>query len=90
MAGNKSSISKKSSYREIGDYWDSHDLGKLEEKTKDVSFSVEFDSDVHYFALEDSLSSKLRLVAKKRGVSLETLLNLWLQEKVIGEVSNKR
>ena len=79
MAENKSSISKKKSYREIGEYWDSHDLP---DDSKEVQFSVELNSDVHYFALENVLSARLREIASKRGVSTETLVNLWLQEKV--------
>ncbi len=79
MAENRSSISKKRTYLEIGEYWDTHELP---ENSEEVEFEVELGSDVHYFALEDSLTSKLRSAAKKRGVSSETLLNLWLQEKL--------
>lgn len=79
MAENRSSISKKKTYKEIGEYWDSHEVP---EGSEDVEFSIELDSDAHYFALEDTLNSKLRSVAKKRGVSPETLVNLWVKEKV--------
>ena len=84
MAENRSSISKKRSYLEIGGYWDTHELP---ENSEEVGFTVELGSDVHYFAVEDSLTSKLRSVAKKRGVSSETLLNLWLQEKLAEKAS---
>ncbi|NOT46772.1 MAG: hypothetical protein HOP17_03340 [Acidobacteria bacterium] len=84
MAENKSSISKKRSYLEIGEYWDTHDLPQ---NCEEVEFTVELGGpDVHYFAVEDSLNSKLRSVAEKRGVSSETLLNLWLQEKLAEKV----
>jgi len=83
MAGNKSSISKKASYKEIGEFWDSHDLTEFSENGEEVEFSVDLKSNVHYYALEDSLSSKLHTVARKRGVSTETLVNLWLQEKLL-------
>lgn len=81
MAGNKSSVSKKSSYKEIGEYWDSRDLTEGTHELRDVGFDIDLESDVHYYALEDSLSSKVRSIARKRGVSAETLVNLWLQEK---------
>lgn len=90
MAGNKSSISKKASYKEIGEFWDSHDLTEFSEKIEEVEFSVELQPDVHYYALENSLSSKLHTVAKRRGVSTETLINLWLLERINGEASPKR
>lgn len=70
---NKSSISKAKSYAEIGEFWD---------KTEAAEFEVDLQSDVFYYAVEISLSSKLRSIAEKKGVSAETLVNLWLQEKV--------
>lgn len=84
MAENRSSVSKKKTYKEIGEYWDSHEIP---EGSKEVMFSVELDSDIHYLALENSLSARLRSIAEKRGVSTETLVNLWLQEKANQEVA---
>ena len=86
MAENKSTISKANSYQEIGEYWDSHDLSKVWDKTEEVKFEVDLQSDVFYYAVEISLSSKLHSIAEKRGVSAETLVNLWLQEKINQEV----
>ena len=87
MAENKSSISKASSYQKIGEYWDAHDLSEVWDKTEEVEFKVDLQSDVFYYAVETSLSSKLHSIAEQRGVSAETLVNLWLQEKVNQEVS---
>ena len=83
MAENKSSVSKKKTYKEIGEYWDSHELPA---NVEDVKFSVELGPDSHYFALENALSARVRSIAEKRGVSAETLVNLWLQEKANQEV----
>ncbi len=82
MAENKSSISKATSYREIGEYWDTHDAGEIWHETEEVKFEVDLKSDVFYYAVETSLSSKLHAIAERRGVSAETLINLWLQEKL--------
>lgn len=87
MAENKSSVSKASSYQEIGEYWDAHDLSEVWDKTEEVKFEVDLQSDVFYYAVENSLSSKLHIIAEKRGVSAETLVNLWLQEKLNQEVA---
>ena len=87
MAENKSSISKAASYQEIGEYWDSHDAGEIWDATEEVKFEVDLKSDVFYYAVETSLSSKLHTIAERRGVSAETLVNLWLQEKVNQEVT---
>lgn len=82
MARSKSSISKAQSYKEIGEFWDTHDLSEHWDKTVPVEFQVDVQSELTYYPVETALSSKLRSIAERRGVSPETLLNLWLQEKV--------
>ena len=37
---------------------------------------------VTYYALDNALLRRVRAIAKERGVSSETLLNLWVQEKL--------
>lgn len=86
---NKSSISKANSYQEIGEYWDTHDLEETWDKTEEAEFEVDLKADVFYYAIETSLSSKLHSIAKRRGVSAETLVNLWLQEKVNSSVTDE-
>ena len=86
MAENKSSISKAKSYREIGEYWDAHDLGEVWDETAEAEFEVDLKADVFYYAVETSLSSKLHSIANRRGISPETLVNLWLQEKINQEI----
>ncbi len=87
MAESKSSVSKAGSYQEIGEYWDAHDADEIWDETEEVKFEVDLESDVFYYAVETSLSSKLHAIAERRGVSAETLINLWLQEKVNQEVA---
>ncbi len=86
MAENKSSISEAKSYQEIGEFWDTHDLDEVWNETVEAKFEVDLQSDVFYYAVETSLSSKLHRIAERRGVSAETLVNLWLQEKVNQEI----
>ncbi len=88
MAENKSSISEAESYGQIGEFWDARDLGEVWEETEAAEFDVDLQSDVFYYAVENSLSSKLRSIAEMKGVSVETLVNLWLQEKVNQEARN--
>ncbi len=85
MPENKSSISNASSYEEIGEYWDAHDLADHWDQTHEVSFDVSIESSVTYFAVEKTLAEKLRAAAKSHGVSPETLLNVWVQEHVAAE-----
>jgi hypothetical protein len=82
MKRNKSSISKASSYKEIGEYWDNHDLSKVWGKTKKVKFDVKIETEATYCAIEKSLSEKVQSIAKKKGISSDTLVNLWIQQKI--------
>lgn len=86
MGRSKSSISKARSYREIGEFWDTHDLSEYGDQIKPVEFEIDIQSEATYYPIEARLSEKIGAIAKKRGVSPETLLNLWLQEKVVEEM----
>ncbi|MBL8190396.1 MAG: hypothetical protein JNK38_20435 [Acidobacteria bacterium] len=87
MARTTSSISKARSYEEMADFWDSHDTTDFWQLAKPVNFTVNIQSEVCYFRLENSLAEKLQAVAQMRGVSPETLLNLWIQEKLQKEAA---
>ena len=82
MKNSKSSISKARSYAEIGEYWDKHDLSDVWGKTKTVKFEVVAEPEATYYPVERDLSEKIQSVAKKQGVSSDTLVNLWLEPKV--------
>ena len=87
MAESKTTpISHASSYRELGEYWDEHDLTEID--TREVQFEVDAQSSVTYFAVERSLAERLRSVARDQGVSAERLLNEWVHERV-GDVPPK-
>lgn len=82
MSSDESSVSKGRSYSEIGEYWDTHDLADVWDQTEPVELEVDIRSSTTYFPVERSLTSRLREIAGRRGVSAETLLNLWLQERL--------
>lgn len=82
MKKSKTSISKAATYEEIGRFWDTHSLADHWSQTKPVDFQVNIESEVTYYPLADGLSSQIRKMAKRQGVSPETLLNLWVQEKL--------
>jgi len=82
MAKNKSGISKAENYRQMGDYWDTHDLTEHWEEGKDVRMNVAIASEVTYCALERDLSERVRKAAKRHGVSSDTLVNMWLLNRL--------
>ncbi len=69
-------------HEEIGEYWDTHDLAEHWEETKPAEFEVDIQSEVIYFAVDRQLSEKIKAFARRRGVSPDTLLNLWVKEKL--------
>ena len=69
-------------YGELGEYWSRQDLGKVWEETEPAEFDVDIQSERKYYPVELELSRRILETARKRGVSSETLVNLWLQEKV--------
>ena len=87
MNESKSTISQASSYKEIGDFWDTHDLADYWDQTEPVEFEVDIESEATCYALDKELSQMLSEVAEERGVSAETLLNLWVQERLWKDAS---
>jgi hypothetical protein len=88
MNENKSSISKASSYEEIGEFWDTHDVTDYWDLTEAVDFEVDIESEIRLLVLEPSLASKTADVARRKGVSLETLVNLWVRDRLEEELSD--
>ncbi|HHN63997.1 MAG TPA: hypothetical protein ENK09_01375 [Nitrospirae bacterium] len=82
MKKDKSSISKKSSYQEIGEFWDTHDLSEFWGQTKPARFEVDIQTQRIYYPVDIKLSDSILELAQKRGISAETLINLWLSEKI--------
>ena len=89
MSESKTPISGASSYAQIGEYWDEHDLSDHWAETRPVEFDVDVRSSSIYFALQRNLAERLRRAADAQGVTPETLLNLWVQERVGGEPTSR-
>lgn len=78
----KSTLSRGTSYAEMGEFWDQHDLSDFWEKTRAARVDVRLESEESLYAVEKGLSQTIQQTAKERGVSPHTLVNLWLQEKL--------
>jgi Protein of unknown function (DUF3680). len=86
MAEHKSSVSGSRSYQELSEYWETHSLADHWKQTSAVEFEVDVKSSAMYFPVDRFLAERLREMAAAHGVSAETLLNLWLQERVTEEL----
>jgi hypothetical protein len=79
MGKNKlSGISKADTLEKMGEFWDTHDFTDFDNPdAPDVEFKISC-----AVPIELDLLTLLEKQARLRGVKLETLVNLWLQEKL--------
>jgi hypothetical protein len=79
MAANRvSSISQADSLEKMGEFWDTHDFTGFDNPaTPDVEFQI-----ACAVPIELDLLSAVEHQARLRGVQVETLINLWLQQKL--------
>lgn len=68
---------------EIGEFWDTHSLADYWDKTHEVEFEVNLKRSQCLIPLEHKLAKQISDEAFRQGLSTETLVNLWLQEKLM-------
>lgn len=79
-ANKRSSISNATTLEEMGAFWDTHDFTEHDTDAPDVTFTI-----ARAIQIEAELLAALEQQARLRGVSVETLVNLWLQQKLSQE-----
>jgi hypothetical protein len=96
MARNKNKALKRdplpenfNSLEDFWTFWDTHSTADYEDLMEEVDVQMNFGSRKIYCAVAKDLLVPLRTQARQQGVSAQTLINLWLREKVM-EVSKKR
>lgn len=67
---------------EASDFWDTHDITDYWDDTKEVKLKASLKKEPKYVALEENIAKKAFTVAKRKHISMETLVNLWLKEKL--------
>jgi len=70
------------SVEEAAEFWDTHDLADYADQTRPARFSVDIQTHRFLTPIEPGLARKLLARARQRGVSTETLINVWLTEKL--------
>ena len=83
MTQKPSTIPKFASYEEEAAFWDTHDLGEFWQQTEAAEFEVDIQSEITYYAVAPTLARRLQTLAQQQGISGETPLNLWVQEKMV-------
>ena len=82
-ATNISSLSQARSIEEMAEFWDTHDATDFNDQTYEVAMEFDLQTRGHYLAIDPDLVSRLREEAQTRGINVESLANLWLQEKML-------
>lgn len=67
---------------EFWEFWDTHSSADYEDDMEAVVVELEPASSMVYVPVAKDLVSKVRVQARRQGVSSETLVNLWLQERL--------
>jgi hypothetical protein len=86
MGANRvSSISQADTLEKMGEFWDTHDFTDFDNpEAPDAEFQI-----ACAVPIELDLLSAVEQQARRRGVQVETLINLWLQQK-LAEQAPKR
>ena len=71
-----------STLEELWGFWDAHSSADYEDAMESVEVDIDLASSKMYCPVAKDLLSKVRAQARQQGVSTETLINLWLQEKL--------
>jgi hypothetical protein len=74
-------ISKASSVEEIADFWDVHSLDEYWDCTREAEFEVRAKRR-RRVTLDPDVYAQIQDHARVRGILPETLVNLWLSEKL--------
>jgi hypothetical protein len=83
MADEKvSSISQARTLEEIAEFWDTHSLADYNDQTYEVEMTFDPAARRTYVGIEPELLDELRRIARERRVSTQTLVNLWLRQRV--------
>lgn len=64
------------------EFWDTHSLADYWDLTEEVDFEIDIHSRRYLVAIAPELAERLAVEAHQRGLSTETLVNLWLSERL--------
>ena len=67
---------------EAAEFWDGHDLADHWEDTREVSANIKVPPIPRYVPLDKEIAELIAEVAQRRHISMETLVNLWLKERM--------
>lgn len=71
------------SFEELANFWETHELTDYEDQLQEVKYRVVRKPTRRFVVtLSDELTRALRKATHREGVSMQTLINLWVQERL--------
>lgn len=64
------------------EFWDTHSTADYADQMSAIRVAVKIQSKKVYYPVAGELASGLRQEARRQGITTETLVNLWLKEKL--------
>ena len=77
----RTSLSQTASVEELGEFWDSHSLADHWDETHEVDIEVRAERR-RRVTLAPEIYTEVEELARRKGVLTETLVNLWLVERL--------
>lgn len=82
MSENKQ-IPELASYEEMAEFWDAHSLADYWDQTEPVEFEISPDARRRYLvAVDPDLLRRVQRMAHTRGLSTESLINLFIEQRL--------
>lgn len=76
-------IPKFKSYEEIAEFWDINSLADYWDQTEPAEFEISSHARRHYLvSMDRELLSRVQRIARTRGLSTESLVNLLLEQRL--------
>jgi vacuolar-type H+-ATPase subunit C/Vma6 len=76
-------IPELASYEEIAEFWDTHSLADYWDRTEPTVFEIAENARRRYIvSLDAELLRRLQELARTRGISTESLVNLLLEQRI--------
>ena len=72
------------------DFWDSHSVADYAEYLKPAKTTFKLRGRVHLLAVDPEIAVELRAISRARGLSPETVANLWLRERLASEPKRRQ
>jgi len=80
MASKKEHVPENMTIEEASEFWDTHSVADYPSHV--VQFEYRPEEKITFVAIANDLLHQLEKQAKKQGASVETLINLWIKEKL--------